>query len=158
VTLLLALALRMTRKGPAFVMSSCIGLHGIPFCLYSFRCSPADNGWVNRFLLRFKLHLLPSALNLIRGEIALIGPRPERAEFDHVLSAMIPFYRQKQSVKPGIFGWSQLHCNREPEEDSLRRLEYDLYYIKHLSISLDLYIMLRGLKRVLSGRPEPTQA
>jgi lipopolysaccharide/colanic/teichoic acid biosynthesis glycosyltransferase len=93
-------------------------------------------------------------VNIVRGEIALIGPRPEHAAFDNQLCELIPFYRQKQSVKPGIFGWSQLHCDSDPWENTLRRFEYDLYYIKHISVPLDMYIVLRALKSVVSGAPE----
>jgi lipopolysaccharide/colanic/teichoic acid biosynthesis glycosyltransferase len=82
--------------------------------------------------------------------MALIGPRPERVEFSQVLDQLIPFYRQKQSVKPGIMGWSQLHCDPSPSEDSLARLEYDLYYLKHISLVLDMYTMIRAVKWVLT--------
>jgi lipopolysaccharide/colanic/teichoic acid biosynthesis glycosyltransferase len=147
---LLCLLLALTRRGPIFTSYECIGLHGIPFRLYRFFCPMANSTWLTRLLLRYNIDALPQVANLMRGELALIGPRPERVEFYEVLRDLIPFYGQKQSVKPGIFGWSQLHCDASGDEQSRLRLEYDLYYIKHVSVSLDLYIMVRGLKRVLS--------
>jgi lipopolysaccharide/colanic/teichoic acid biosynthesis glycosyltransferase len=147
---LISLMLALTRRGPIFTSYECIGLHGIPFKLYRFHCPMADSTWLTRLLLRYNIDALPQVSNLVRGELALIGPRPERVEFYEVLRDLIPFYGQRQSVKPGIFGWSQLHCDASVDEHSRLRLEYDLYYIKHVSVSLDLYIMLRGLKRVLS--------
>jgi lipopolysaccharide/colanic/teichoic acid biosynthesis glycosyltransferase len=150
--LVIAAAKKIFGSGPVLVPYRCIGLHGIPFNLYLFHCPPSSNNFVDRFLRRYKLVGLPQMLNLIRGEIALLGPRPERAEVDGVLSELIPFYSQKQSVKPGLYGWSQLHCDPMPEEDTLRRLEYDLYYIKHVSIALDIYIVLRAVRWILSGQ------
>jgi lipopolysaccharide/colanic/teichoic acid biosynthesis glycosyltransferase len=147
---LISVVLALTRRGPIFTSYECMGLHGIPFMLYRFHCPMTGSTWLTRLLLRYKVDALPQVANLVRGELALIGPRPERVEFHEVLRELIPFYGQKQSVKPGIFGWSQLHCDASPDEHSRLRLEYDLYYIKHVSVSLDLYIMMRGLKRVLS--------
>jgi lipopolysaccharide/colanic/teichoic acid biosynthesis glycosyltransferase len=89
--------------------------------------------------------------------MALIGPRAERMEFGQVLGSLVPFYRQNQHVKPGVLGWSQLHCDPYPVEDTLARLEYDLYYIKHISLVLDAYILLRAIKWMLSGTDELEQ-
>jgi lipopolysaccharide/colanic/teichoic acid biosynthesis glycosyltransferase len=149
---LIVVAKKIFGAGPVMVPYRCIGLHGIPFNLYLFHCPPESKNLVDRFLRRYKLVGLPQMLNLIRGEIALLGPRPERAEIDAVLSELIPFYNQKQSVKPGLYGWSQLHCDTMPEEDTLRRLEYDLYYIKHVSVALDIYIVLRAIRWIVSGQ------
>ena len=151
--LIIAVALAITRKGAVFAKFPCIGLHGIPFKLYRFSCKDHETGFWARLLVRYRFASLPQVLNIIRGELALIGPRPEHAAFDTELCSLIPFYRQKQSLKPGIFGWSQLHCDADVSEDTLRRLEYDLYYIKHISVPLDMYIVLRALKSVLSGTP-----
>jgi lipopolysaccharide/colanic/teichoic acid biosynthesis glycosyltransferase len=147
---LIGILLRITRRGAVLDKHVCVGLHGIPFNRYRFRCSLADGRLLSRFLIRFKLEALPQVLNIVRGEMALIGPRPERVEFSQVLDQLIPFYRQKQSVKPGIMGWSQLHCDPSPSEDSLARLEYDLYYLKHISLVLDMYTMIRAVKWVLT--------
>lgn len=148
----IAVLLGVTRKGPVFSKTRCTGLHGIPFNLYRFRCSRSESDWISRFLVACRLESLPQAVNIIRGEMALIGPRAERVEFSQILTSLIPFYRQKQHVKPGIMGWSQLHCDLEPTENTLARLEYDLYYIKHISLVVDAYILVRALKWLLSDR------
>lgn len=151
---LIAIVMRLSHRGQVMSREICVGLHGIPFTRYRFRCDGRDI--VSRFLLRFKLDALPQILNIVRGEMALIGPRPERVEFNQILTALIPFYRQKQSVKPGIMGWSQLHCDVQPTEDTLARLEYDLYYIKHISLVLDAYTVIKAFKWVLTN-PELEQ-
>jgi lipopolysaccharide/colanic/teichoic acid biosynthesis glycosyltransferase len=151
---LIAIVVRLTHSGPVLSRTTCVGLHGIPFTRFRFRCDGRD--LVSRFLTRFKLDALPQILNVVRGEMALIGPRAERIEFNQILTALIPFYRQKQSVKPGIMGWSQLHCDVQPTEDTLARLEYDLYYIKHISLVLDAYTVIKAFKWVLTN-PETEQ-
>jgi lipopolysaccharide/colanic/teichoic acid biosynthesis glycosyltransferase len=145
---LIAIALKVTRRGAVLVRHACIGLHGQRFNRYRFRCHGKD--LLSRFLIQYKLEALPQILNIFRGEMALIGPRAERAEFSHIMDDLIPFYRQRYSVKPGVMGWSQLHCDTIPVEDTLTRIEYDLYYIKHISLVLDAYILLRALKWILS--------
>lgn len=149
VMLLIAVLLKLSRSGPILDKQLCVGLHGIPFYRYRFHCAATD-GILSRFLIRFKLEGMPQIVNIVRGEMALIGPRPERVEFSQVLDRLLPFYRQKQSVKPGLMGWSQLHCDTSPTEDSLARLEYDLYYIKHISLVLDMYTIIRAFKWMLS--------
>lgn len=150
--ILIAIAIKVTRRGPVLSKNLCIGLHGIPFHMYRFRCSPLATDRISRLLVRYKLDGLPQALNIIRGEMALIGPRAERVEFDSFLSDLIPFYGQRHYVKPGVLGWSQLHCDPKDTEDTLARIEYDLYYIKHISLVLDAYILIRALKWVMSDR------
>jgi lipopolysaccharide/colanic/teichoic acid biosynthesis glycosyltransferase len=90
---------------------------------------------------------------VLRGEMSIVGPRPERPEFTRTLEEKIPFYRQRTCVKPGVTGWAQInHKYGDTLEDTIKKLEYDLYYIKHLSFSLDLYIVLSTIKTVLLGR------
>ena len=149
--LLIAVAARLSRPGDVFTAHECVGLHGIPLKLYQFRCEDPDKSLIARLLRRFKLYGLPQIVNVVRGELSLIGPRPEKKEFEAVLHELIPFYAQRQVVRPGIFGWSQLHCDSSDEEDTRLRLEYDLYYIKNVSAALDIYIMLRALRSILSG-------
>jgi lipopolysaccharide/colanic/teichoic acid biosynthesis glycosyltransferase len=144
----LAAVLRLTNGGdPVFEKTECTGLHGIPFRRFRFNCR---RGRVGALLQRLRLKGVPQAINLVRGEMALIGPQPERVAFDAELARWIPFYRQKHHVKPGVFGWSRLHRDVVSLEDTLARLEYDLYYIKHVSVVLDAYIMLRAIKNALS--------
>jgi lipopolysaccharide/colanic/teichoic acid biosynthesis glycosyltransferase len=156
--LLIGVALKISSRGGAVLVKlPCLGLHGVPFNMYRFECSRYSGNPLSRFLARHKLNTLPQALNIIRGEMALIGPRAERMEFGQVLGSLVPFYRQNQHVKPGVLGWSQLHCDPYPVEDTLARLEYDLYYIKHISLVLDAYILLRAIKWMLSGTDELEQ-
>ena len=144
----ITIALRLTRRGPVLVKHTCVGLHGQHFNRYRFRCD--SNDALGRFLLKTKLEALPQILNMFRGEMALIGPRPERAEFARIIDDVIPYYRQRYSVKPGVMGWSQLQCDTAPVEDTLTRVEYDLYYFKHISLVLDAYVLIRALKWILS--------
>jgi lipopolysaccharide/colanic/teichoic acid biosynthesis glycosyltransferase len=96
---------------------------------------------------------LPQLWNVLRGEMSIVGPRPERPEFVKVLSERIPYYRQRHCVKPGITGWAQInHKYGENVEDAIAKLEYDLYYIKHISMSLDVYVIFHTLKTMLRSR------
>jgi lipopolysaccharide/colanic/teichoic acid biosynthesis glycosyltransferase len=96
---------------------------------------------------------LPQFFNVLRGDMALVGPRPERPEFVEVLAQQIPYYRQRHCVKPGITGWAQInHKYGDTVEDAIRKLEYDLYYIKNLSPALDAYIIFHTLKTMLLSR------
>jgi lipopolysaccharide/colanic/teichoic acid biosynthesis glycosyltransferase len=99
------------------------------------------------------LHLdeVPQALNLLRGEMSFIGPRPERPEFISALERQIPLYRARHAVKPGITGWAQVnHGYGASVEDAFRKLQYDLFYIKHRSIWTEVVILARTLVLVLS--------
>ncbi|HOK47929.1 MAG TPA: sugar transferase, partial [Bryobacteraceae bacterium] len=96
---------------------------------------------------------LPQLWNVLRGEMAIVGPRPERPEFVKILAEKIPYYRQRHCLKPGITGWAQInHKYGDTIEDTVVKLEYDLYYIKHLSVALDLYIIFHTLKTMLRLR------
>jgi lipopolysaccharide/colanic/teichoic acid biosynthesis glycosyltransferase len=99
-----------------------------------------------------KLHLdeLPQVINVLRGDMSIVGPRPERPEFVGLLDREIPFYRARHFVLPGITGWAQIHQDYGSSvEDAQVKLEYDLYYIKKKSLYLDLVIMLRTITKVL---------
>jgi lipopolysaccharide/colanic/teichoic acid biosynthesis glycosyltransferase len=150
VIVIVALALKLTRRGPILTKHVCLGLHGQPFRMYRFKCDSPDR--LSTMLFKYKIDGILQVVNIFRGEMSLIGPRAELAEFSHLLEDLIPFYRQRYSVKPGVIGWSQLHCDPEDVEDTLTRVEYDLYYLKHISLLLDAYIVLRGLKWILSER------
>jgi lipopolysaccharide/colanic/teichoic acid biosynthesis glycosyltransferase len=92
-------------------------------------------------------------LNILRGEMSLVGPRPERPEFVELLSGHIPFYRSRLAVTPGLTGWAQIKFRYGSSvEDALSKLQYDLYYIRHQSLLLDLLIMLRTVGTVLTLR------
>jgi lipopolysaccharide/colanic/teichoic acid biosynthesis glycosyltransferase len=108
---------------------------------------------VGRFLRRLRLDELPQLLNVVRGEMSIVGPRPERPEFVRALTEQIPYYRQRHCVKPGITGWAQInHKYGDTIEDTIRKLEFDLFYIKNLAPSLDAYIIFHTLKVMLLTR------
>jgi lipopolysaccharide/colanic/teichoic acid biosynthesis glycosyltransferase len=103
-------------------------------------------------LRRLHIRNLPQLWNVWRGEMSLVGPRPDRPEFAQALAAEIPYYRQRLSVRPGIVGWAQINTAESPIDDATRKLEYDLYYVKNRSWSLDAYIVLHTLRTALMGR------
>jgi exopolysaccharide biosynthesis polyprenyl glycosylphosphotransferase len=169
IMLLVALAVKLTSPGPALYRQTRVGKNGAPFLLYKFRSMRADAEaqtgavWaskddprttpVGKFLRRLRLDELPQFFNVLRGEMSLVGPRPERPEFVKTLSEQIPYYRQRHCVKPGITGWAQInHKYGDTLEDTVTKLEYDFYYIKNISTSLDAYIIFHTLKTMLLSR------
>ena len=167
--ILVALLIKLTSRGPVLYRQERVGLNGLRFRLYKFRSmrtdAEAETGavWATRndprvtFLGRWlrKLHLdeLPQFFNVLKGEMLLVGPRPERPEFIQRLSENIPFYRQRLCIKPGITGWAQInHKYGDSIEDTIAKLEYDLYYIKNMSLTLDAYVVFQTIKVVLLSR------
>ncbi len=167
--LLTALAVRLTSAGPILFRQTRVGRAGRDFTLYKFRSmyrdAEARTGavWatrddpritlVGRWIRKLRLDELPQLFNVLRGEMSIVGPRPERPEFVEVLTEQIPYYRQRLCVKPGITGWAQInHKYGDTLEDTIVKLEYDLYYIKNLTFSLDLYIMFQTMKVMLLFR------
>ena len=117
----------------------------------------ADNAYritrVGKWLRKLRIDELPQLWNVLRGDMAIVGPRPERPEFVKVLSEKIPYYRQRHCVKPGVTGWAQInHKYGDTIEDTITKLEYDLYYIKHRSLLFDVWILLKTAVIVLSLR------
>jgi exopolysaccharide biosynthesis polyprenyl glycosylphosphotransferase len=167
---LVALAHRLGSPGPLFYRQVRVGQGGRPFTLLKFRTMVPDaeaDGpqWaqdgdaritkVGRILRRLHLDEVPQAVNLLRGEMSIIGPRPERPEFVATLAQQIPFYRARHAVRPGVTGWAQVNYRYgSSAEDALVKLQYDLYYIKRCSLFLDLQILARtvGLVLTLRGR------
>lgn len=164
-----ALLVRVSSPGPVLFRQTRIGLHDQSFTLYKFRSMRADaeavSGavWavkddprvtkVGRWLRLLRLDELPQLFNVLRGEMSIVGPRPERPEFVKTLSDQIPYYRQRHCVKPGITGWAQINYRYSNTiEDTITKLEYDLYYIKNMSLSLDAYIIFHTLKTMLLFR------
>lgn len=167
VMILVALAVRLTSRGPILFRQTRIGMRGEQFRIYKFRSMRVDAEagtgavWASRndprvtaiggFLRKTRLDELPQLFNVIRREMSIVGPRPERPEFVGTLSELIPFYAHRHSVKPGITGWAQINYKYgETIEDAVVKLEYDMYYIKNLSPELDFYIMLHTLKAMVS--------
>jgi sugar transferase (PEP-CTERM system associated) len=168
VMLAVALAVRLSSAGPILFRQTRVGLDGIPFTLYKFRSMRADaeaeSGAVfaskddprvtrvGRILRKLRLDELPQLFNVLRGEMSIVGPRPERPEFVQTLSIQIPYYRQRHCVRPGITGWAQINYKYgENLEDTIQKLEFDLFYIKNLSLSLDSYIIFHTLKTMLTS-------
>jgi sugar transferase (PEP-CTERM system associated) len=166
---LAAVLVRATSKGPAIYKQTRVGLNGRHISVLKFRSmfvdAEAATGavWaskddpritkVGKYLRKFRIDELPQFWNVLRGDMSFVGPRPERPEFVQALSEKIPFYRQRHCVKPGLTGWAQInHKYGDTIEDTITKLEFDLYYIKHISLSLDMYIILNTLKTVVLGR------
>jgi lipopolysaccharide/colanic/teichoic acid biosynthesis glycosyltransferase len=167
VGLLFALAVRLDSPGPVIFKQFRIGLQGRPFTLYKFRtmrvgagdvearfARPGDDRLtrVGRLLRRIRLDELPQLWNVLKGDLALVGPRPEQGPFVERFSESIPFYTHRHLVRPGITGWAQVNFGyADSEADTVEKLSYDLYYVKHLSPWLDLEILGRSVWTVLSG-------
>jgi exopolysaccharide biosynthesis polyprenyl glycosylphosphotransferase len=165
---LIALAIRLESRGPAFFIQERIGLGGRPFRLIKFRTMRqaergADGVWqrdnasrvtrLGAVLRRYRLDELPQCLNILRGDMSLVGPRPEMASNVATFSAVIPFYNLRHEVRPGLTGWAQVKAGYSMStEEVTRKLCYDLYYIKHLSLRFDLRILFDTVKFVLSGK------
>jgi exopolysaccharide biosynthesis polyprenyl glycosylphosphotransferase len=164
-----ALLVKMTSPGPALFRQTRVGLGGSTFTVFKFRSmyqdAEARTGavWATRddpritplgwWLRRLRLDELPQLFNVIRGEMSVVGPRPERPEFVQILQERIPFYVQRHCIKPGITGWAQINYKySDTIEDSLTKLEFDLYYIKNLALSLDAYIIFHTAKIMILGR------
>ena len=106
-----------------------------------------------RILRLFRIDELPQILSVIKGDMQFIGPRPERKVFVNQLNKMIPFYNVRHLIKPGITGWAQVKYKYgENLDDSVKKLEYDLYYVKNRSITLDLRIIFKTVTTVLFSR------
>jgi len=148
VLLPIAAAIKLSSPGPVMEGHLQWGMNLVPFTLYRFRCRRTDGQptRVGAWLRRLHLDGLPQLLNVIRGEMALVGPRPHDPTFIPVLMEKMPYYGQRNAVRPGILGWSQLNCDYGRRlRDARESLEYDLYYIKHMSPALDAYIVLHSL-------------
>ena len=145
-----------------------VGLNGKLFKIIKFRSMRPDaekDGakWASKnddrvtrighFIRKYRIDELPQLLNVFRGEMAFIGPRPERPEFVEKLIREVPYYNQRHNVKPGLAGWAQLNYPYGASvEDSLEKLKFDLYYVKHQSLMLDILILIRTVEVVLFGK------
>lgn len=166
--LLTAIAIKLESPGPVLYSQLRNGLHGQPFRVYKFRSMRQDAEkmgaqWAQKrdpritrvgyYLRLMRIDELPQLWNVLRGEMSLIGPRPERPEFDHQLAAQIPYYNLRYLVKPGITGWAQvLYPYGASVEDAYEKVSYDLYYIKNYSIWLDLAIAFKTVRIVILGK------
>jgi exopolysaccharide biosynthesis polyprenyl glycosylphosphotransferase len=165
--LAIALLVRLTSPGPAFYSQTRVGLNGRHFVLYKFRTMRANaehhtgpvwathldprRTWIGGLLRRFSIDELPQLFNVLRGDMSLVGPRPERPHFVEQFSRQYPGYAQRHQVLPGITGWAQVNGWRG--DSSLeKRLECDLYYVRHWSLILNLRILLLTPLSVLTER------
>jgi exopolysaccharide biosynthesis polyprenyl glycosylphosphotransferase len=163
----LSLLIRFTSPGPVFYRQERMGLDGRSFRMYKFRSmredAEAESGpvWVaagddrrtpvGRTLRRFSLDELPQLWNVLKGDMSLVGPRPERPFFVHQFKTLIPQYMLRHKVKSGLTGWAQVNGLRG--NTSLEnRIEYDLYYIQNWSLTLDVKILILTLYRAWQHR------
>jgi exopolysaccharide biosynthesis polyprenyl glycosylphosphotransferase len=160
-----AVAVWLDDRGPVLYRQARVGHGGREFWVVKFRTMAPDAEaggprWaaaadtrvtrIGRILRRLHLDELPQAINVLRGEMSVVGPRPERPEFVRGLREKIPFYRTRLSVRPGVTGWAQVNFGYgRSVGDAMMKLRYDLYYIKHRSLLLDLTILIRTLGHVL---------
>lgn len=169
VFLLIALVIKFSAPhSPVLYSQVRIGQFGEPFTIYKFRTmienaercvgpvwSERDDSRVTRFgrfLRKFRLDEFPQFVNVIRGEMSLVGPRPERPELIEKLEKHVPFYRERLNMMPGLSGWAQVrYPYANSIEDAKRKLELDLYYMKHLSLQFDIQILLSTIRIVLFG-------
>jgi exopolysaccharide biosynthesis polyprenyl glycosylphosphotransferase len=162
----IALAIRLDSPGSIFYTQDRVGLNGKIFRVYKFRTmvanAEAQTGAVfsskgdpritrvGNFMRKIRLDEAPQLINILRGDMSLIGPRPERPEHVKRLTEKIPFYRTRNVIRPGLTGWAQVRYEYgSTDEDALIKLQYDLYYIRHQSLLLDLNILIRTVGRVL---------
>jgi len=162
----LALAIKLDSPGPIFFVQDRVGRRGRRFSMLKFRTMrPADgptSEWVcdnghritrvGRWLRKYRLDELPQLINVVRGELNLVGPRPHPVSNFELFTEKIPFYSLRSVVRPGLTGWAQVrqgYANNLEEETE--KMRYDLYYIKHMSVWLDLRILLKTIRIVLAG-------
>lgn len=182
VCILTTILIRLDSPGSILYHQRRSGLGGRPYTLYKFRTmrqdAEATSGavWaqkfdarvtkVGKFLRKWRVDEIPQLINVLRGEMSLVGPRPERPEFVDTLAGSVPFYKERLLVPPGVTGWAQVKYPYAASIEAARRkLQYDLYYIKHMSFSLDSLILLRtfktinvGLRHSDSGQERPAGA
>ena len=169
ITIVTAVAIKLDSSGPVFFRQERSGQNERPFILYKFR-SMVDNAedqsgpvWaatndprvtrVGRIIRKLRIDEFPQMINVLKGDMSYVGPRPERPFFVSRLKEKIPYYHLRLSVKPGITGWAQiLYEYGDSDESTTKKLEYDLYYLKYMSPLFDLQILFETFKVVIFGR------
>ena len=167
--LFIALLVKITSSGPLFYKQTRTGLFDKPFVIYKYRTMYVDaekhSGpkWaehrdpritrIGRFLRITRFDELPQVFNVLKGEMSIIGPRPERPIFTEMFNKEIPFYHLRHSVRPGITGWAQVSYEYASSiEGTSEKLRYDLYYIKNFSLTLDTVIIFKTVKTLVTGK------
>ncbi len=171
IALLIALgvmaSIKLASPGSVLFKQPRVGLNGRIFTLYKFRTMSLDAERdgpqfavkhddrvfpIGRWLRRFRVDEIPQMWNVLRGDLAIVGPRPEQVAFVHHFEAVIPFYANRHLVRPGITGWAQVNYGyADDRADTIEKLAYDLYYVKHMSPGVDLAILGRSLWTVITG-------
>jgi sugar transferase (PEP-CTERM system associated) len=168
ICLLVAVLIKLDSKGPILYRQERVGWKGRTFHVLKFRSMRVDaeahSGaqWahkndsrvtrIGKYLRKFRIDELPQFLNVIRGEMSFVGPRPERPVFVEQLRTEIPYYDERHSVRPGLTGWAQVNYPYGASvADAYRKLEYDLFYLKHMSTLFDCAIVFRTIRTVISG-------
>jgi lipopolysaccharide/colanic/teichoic acid biosynthesis glycosyltransferase len=165
---LIALGNAIGNRGKLFYTQERVGKNGKIFEILKFRTmiqnaekegavfsGPNDSRVTSfgKFLRKTRIDEIPQFINIIKGEMAVIGPRPERPFFVKEIAEIMPFYETRHVIKPGLTGWAQVNYSYgESMDDSLIKLQYDLYYIKHRSIFLDLNIAIKTISTILFYR------
>ena len=166
---LTALAVKLDSRGAVLFSQERVGENGILFTLYKFRSMKADaekeSGpvWakekdprvtrVGGIIRKLRIDELPQLWNVLKGDMSFVGPRPERPFFVERLKKIVPYYDQRFTVKPGVTGWAQImYPYGASEKDALEKLKYDLYYIKNMSVMMDMIVIFHTVKTVLMGR------
>jgi len=167
--LLVAIVITCESNGPALYRQERVGSKGSRFTLLKFRsmnedaepeskpvwASPGDSRVtrVGRFIRYTRIDELPQLFNVLRGEMSMVGPRPERPYFVDQLTELVPSYAERHNVKPGITGWAQVNYPYGASiEDARRKLEYDLHYVNHINTRLDLRILCATVGVVILGK------
>lgn len=163
---LVALAVRLESKGPAVFRQVRVGLFGRPFVMLKFRSMTTEDDApaqfakkqdprvtrVGRVIRKYRLDEIPQLWNVLTGDMSLIGPRPEQAPMVEQFSQSIPYYPYRHLVRPGLSGWAQVQQGYVgTHEETVTKLSYDLYYVKHCSFALDLLIAVKTLRTLLTG-------
>jgi len=156
-------------RHPVLYRQERVGLDGKTFTLMKFRSMRVDaekDGkavWasqndnritaVGKFIRKTRIDELPQILNILKGDMRLVGPRPERPEFVEDLATKIPYYKKRHTVKPGLAGWAQLkYPYGATEQDAYEKLQYDLYYVKNHNVVMDFFILLQTIEIVIMGK------
>jgi exopolysaccharide biosynthesis polyprenyl glycosylphosphotransferase len=162
-----ALAIKLESPGPVFYKQTRVGLRNKNFSIFKLRSmrNDAERGgaqWaqkgdarvtrIGKFLRLSRLDEVPQFLNIIKGDMSFIGPRPERPEFVDSLAEQIPYYRERHLLKPGLTGWAQIHADYGGTVEGVKeKLKYDLFYVKHASLQFDLHILIRTIGAMMKG-------
>lgn len=159
---LFGILIKLTSKGPVLFKQKRVGLFGVPFVVYKYRTMTSDsasNAWagsgqkvtlLGRVLRATRIDELPQSINILKGDMSIVGPRPEQVGIVDKMREQIPYYDERHIVKPGLTGWAQLHVYAASVEETKQKLQYDLYYIKHRSLLFDLEIILKTVYNILN--------